>query len=272
MKNRKKKSRIYIGLVLSVFLFSNVYSNQKTTDQEEFNILDYGAVADGNTLNTAAIQRAIDSAYKSKNGRVIIPQGKFLSGSLILKSNVELHLQEKAVLLGTTDPSAYKKINRWVALILADGERNISITGKGIIDGQGREIALNIDSLYYVGELDPKHYNKRRKRPNENVRPQSIEMVQCSNVKISGITIKDAASWVQSYELCNNVIIDSITVDSDAYWNNDGIDIIDSRNVSITNCFVNSADDGICLKSSSKDFLLIVFTLLIAECVPVQVL
>lgn len=253
MKISQKRNRIHIGLAMFFLLFSCVYSNQTDTQKEEFNILDYGAVADGKTLNTEAIQRAIDSAYETKNGKVIIPQGKFLSGSIILKSNVELYLQEEAVLLGTTDPSAYKGINRWKSLILADGQKNIKISGKGMIDGQGRELALKIDSLYYVGELDSNYYNKRRKRPSEILRPQNIEMVQCSNIKISGVTIKDAASWVQSYELCNNLIIDSITVDSDAYWNNDGMDIIDSKNVSITNCFVNSADDGICLKSSSKD-------------------
>jgi polygalacturonase len=78
-------------------------------------------------------------------------------------------------------------------------------------------------------------------------------MVNCRNVKITGVAVKNAACWVQTYDLCSNLVIDSIRVESDAYWNNDGIDISDCRNVSITNCYVNSAYDGICLKSHATD-------------------
>ncbi|MCA9732865.1 glycoside hydrolase family 28 protein [candidate division KSB1 bacterium] len=221
----------------------------RAAGNREINVMDYGAVSDGNTLNTAAIQKAIDIAYEGNGGKVLIPAGRFLSGSIVLKSNVELHLQEGAVLLGTTDPFAYKKLNRWKALLLAEGQENIAVTGKGTIDGQGRRLALNVDSLFYVGQLDSSDYNLRRKRPNEGMRTQNIEMVRCKNIRISGVTIKNAANWVQTYDLCENLVIDSVTVDSDAYWNNDGMDISDCKNVRITNCFVNSADDGICLKS-----------------------
>jgi polygalacturonase len=98
---------------------------------QDYNIADFDAVADGRTMNTSAIQSAIDAANKKGGGRVIIPAGSFLTGSIILKSGVELHLAEKAVLLGSTNPDHYRKLNRWVALILADGQHNISITGKG---------------------------------------------------------------------------------------------------------------------------------------------
>ncbi len=224
-----------------------------TLRKEGYVVTEFGAVGDGKTLNTEAIQKAIDQANKNGGGKVIIPEGEFLSGSIILKSNVELHLEEGAVLLGTTDPHAYITLKRWKAFVMADGQTNIAITGKGTIDGQGREVALNVDSLYYIGELGPKHYNLRRKRPNEYVRPQNIEIVSCKNVLVNGITVKDAASWVQTYEHCENVVIDGIKVDSDAYWNNDGMDIDNCKNVRITNCFVNSADDGICLKSGSSE-------------------
>jgi polygalacturonase len=225
----------------------------KTATKAELNILAFGAKGDGITLNTAAIQSAIDDLASKGGGRLIIPEGQFLSGSIILKSGVELHLQQNAVLLGSTNPYHYKGLNRWKALILADGQTNIAISGKGTIDGQGRRLALNADSLYYIGEMDAKYYNLRRKRPNEYFRPQNIELVKCKNISITGITIKNAACWVQTYDLCQNLVIDSIRVESDAYWNNDGIDISDCKNVRITNCFVNSADDGICLKSHATD-------------------
>jgi polygalacturonase len=217
----------------------------------EFNILSFGAVADGKTLNTAHIQAAIDKANQEGGGVVIVPAGAFLTGSVVLKTGVELRLEKNAVILGSTNPYDYRGLNRWKALVLADGQENISITGNGTIDGQGRRLALNVDSLFYIGELDSVHYNLRRKRPNEFMRPQNIEMVDCKNVTISGITVKNAACWVQTYDKCTDLKIDKIRVESDAYWNNDGIDISDCRNVQITGCYVNSADDGICLKSHS---------------------
>ncbi|OFX36099.1 MAG: glycoside hydrolase [Bacteroidetes bacterium GWF2_42_66] len=241
--------------MFSLFLFNATISQSSPKTQSakkikpELNILAFGANGDGKTLNTTAIQSAIDNLASKGGGRLIIPEGRFLSGSIILKSGIELHLQQGAVLLGSTNPYHYKGINRWKALILADGQTRISISGKGTIDGQGRRLALNADSLYYIGEMDAKYYNLRRKRPNEYFRPQNIEMVNCKNIHISGVTIQNAACWVQTYDLCENLVLDSIRVISDAYWNNDGIDISDCRNVRVTNSFVNSADDGICLKS-----------------------
>ena len=148
-------------IFLSVLFLLNIPSGVALAgNQNIFNVLDFGAVPDGRTLNTQAIQKTIDAAHKSNGGKVFFPQGVFLSGSVVLRSNVELHLQDGAVLLGTTDPSAYKGISRWKALILADNQKNIAITGKGMVDGQGRALALNIDSLYYAGQIDPKDYNK----------------------------------------------------------------------------------------------------------------
>ncbi|MFT7612836.1 MAG: parallel beta-helix repeat protein [Parvicellaceae bacterium] len=216
---------------------------------KDYNVIDFGAKDDGATLSTLAIQKAIDQASADGGGRVVIPKGFFLIGSLVLKNNVELHLEKKATLLGSTNPSDYLKINRWIAMIMADNAQHISITGKGIIDGQGYEIASIIDSLFYCGEVDSSSYTLKEKRPSVKIRPQIIEMVYCNFVNIKGITLKNAASWVQSYFGCTHLIIDNIEVESDTYWNNDGIDIIDCKNVRITNCVINSSDDGICLKS-----------------------
>src|SRR5688500_7990233 len=94
-------------------------------------------------------------------------------------------------------------------------------------------------------------YNFVGMRPLHYIRPQLIEFVNCKNINIRIVTLKNAACWVQTYDQWVNVIMDSVTVDSDAYWNNDGIDIQDCKNVRITNGYVNAADDGICLKSQS---------------------
>lgn len=222
---------------------------QTLVGAQDYNILDFGAKADGETLNTIAIQSAIDAATKNGGGRVIIPNGKFLSGALEIKSGVELHLEKGAILLGSTNPDHYFKINRWKALIIADKKNNIAVTGHGIIDGQGRQIALHLDSLFYAGQLDSIHYNLNEMRPKYYLRPQLIEFVDCKNIDVKNVTLKNAACWVQTHHGCENINIDSVRTESDAYWNNDGIDIQDCKNVRITNCYVNSADDGICLKS-----------------------
>ena len=225
------------------------------SSSKDYPISYFGAVPDGITLNTEAIQAAIDSAHHSGGGRVIVPKGRFLSGSLILKSGVNLHIEKGGVLLGSTDPAHYVKLNRWKGLIMADGQENISLTGYGEIDGQGRGVALHLDSLFYAGQIDSLHYNFTQMRPKYYLRPQLIEFVQCRNIEVRNLTLKNAACWVQTHHECDNILIDSVTTISDAYWNNDGIDIQDCRNVRITNCYVNSADDGICLKSHSADLL-----------------
>lgn len=222
---------------------------------QEFNILDYGANPDGVTLCTKEIQTAIDAAHDQGGGRVIIPAGRFLSGSILLKTGIELYLHQDAVLLGSTDPAHYIKLSRWKALVMAESVRDISIVGDGTIDGQGRKLALHIDSLFYAGQIDSADYNFVEMRPKYYLRPQLIEFVRVKNINVKNVTLKNAACWVATYDQCENIIIDSVSTISDAYWNNDGIDISDCRNVRITNCFVNSADDGICLKSHSPKFI-----------------
>ncbi|MGV8138898.1 MAG: glycoside hydrolase family 28 protein [Mangrovibacterium sp.] len=240
----------FIFLILVAFLTLTCDFDQ--VDQDKiFDITSYGAKGDGTTLNTSKIQSAIDAAANAGGGKVLFPEGVFLSGSIILKSGVELHLDKKAVLLGSTNPDLYEEFKYGQALILADGQKDVSITGRGAIDGQGRQLALNIDSLFYVGKLDSIDYNLQRKRPNK--RPKIIEIDYCKNVLISGVVLKNPAMYVQNYEVCENLDINNIHVEADAYWNNDGIDIVDCKNVRVTDCFVNSADDGICLKSESPD-------------------
>lgn len=223
--------------------------------QGDFNILDFGAVPGGKMLNTEAIQDAVDAAHQNGGGKVIIPEGKFLSGSIVMKSGVELCVQEGGVLLGSTNPQHYIKLNRWKAFIIADGQEKIAITGRGEINGQGRQLALNIDSLFYAGQIDSSDYNFVEMRPKWYLRPQLIEFVRCRNVVVKQVTLKNAACWVQTHDRGENILIDSVRTESDAFWNNDGIDIQDCRNVRVTNCYVNTADDGICLKSQLADEL-----------------
>ncbi len=229
--------KIYVFIILVILLRSNIYS--------QFSISEFGAVADAKTLNTQAIQQAIDKCTAQGGGVVLIPKGTFLTGTIVLKTGVNLHFTEGGILLGSSKRADYEK-NDWYALILAKGQKNISITGKGIIDGQGKDLAADVERMRQAGLIkNVKPHN----RPDENHRPQIIEMTDCENVRIEGVTLKNAACWVQTYHNCTHLKIHKIRVESTAFWNNDGIDIVDCRHVKITDCFINSADDAICLKS-----------------------
>ena len=232
----------------SIILLTGIYLTG-FSQQKNFNINSFGAKADEKTINTIAIQKAIDKANASGGGKVIIPKGRFVSGVVYLKTGVELHLAQDAVLLGSTNRLDYGKGNA-EALITAKGQHHISITGKGKIDGRGKELVKDLLMLLRKGILQDAMY--KTKRPQENNRPKLIEFTECSNVTVKDISVMNGAGWVQDYIRCNQVVIDGITVTSTEYWNNDGIDIVNSKNVSITNCYVDAADDAICLKSEGE--------------------
>lgn len=259
MKNLR--SVFYIpALFISVLFLSGVPGNRlHAQSTKQYNISDYGAVGDGKTLNTETIQRVIDKASANGGGTVVVPEGRFLTGMLEMKSDVNLHLEEKAFLLGSTNPLDYHAIdmpglpqspkkddNSPLALLIAYRADNIAVSGSGTIDGQGTQLALNIDSLYYMGVIkDPNHFG----RPNEKVRPKLFLFALCKNVNIENATLTNSACWGLSFELCDHLRLNNLHVINRAYWNNDGTDVTDCKNVRITNCDINSADDGICLKS-----------------------
>jgi len=229
---------------------------------KDYNILAFGAEPDGKTINTEIIQSAINRVSEEGGGKLVFPKGIFLTGSLQIKSNVHLYFEKGAILLGSTNPYHYRELempgrpetekkddNSQMALLVAYKADNISISGKGLIDGQGRTLGLNIDSLHHIGERVDPNYDVYNARPNERMRPKLFRFSTCKNVTISGMELRHSSCWGLSFELCQNLKLDGVKVLNRAYWNNDGMDISDCRNVSITNCDVNSADDGICLKS-----------------------
>ena len=205
----------------------------------------FGIYSDGVTLNTRSIQFAIDYIHEQGGGRLVFGVGRFLTGSIHLKSNVTLHLGEGAVLLGVTNPPDYDR-QGLTALILSHGQENVAITGKGVIDGQGQQVARNVTAMVHKGLLKDLFRNDR---PEVEIRPMLIYFRSCKNVLVKGITLRNAAAWVQTYDQCRNLRVDSITVDSRAFWNNDGIDIVDCDSVTVMNSYIDSDDDGVCLKS-----------------------
>ena len=215
---------------------------------KDYSVKDFGVMGNGKTLNTRSIQAAIDYISVHGGGRLVFGPGNYVTGTIYLKSNVTLHLERGSNILGSLNPFDYDKdpyIN-WKSLIYAIKQENIAITGHGVINGRGFENAMNTLNLVHRGLIEDELKYDRVREWN---RPENIYFRECKNVKIIGITLKDPASWNQTYDQCVNLLVDSITVDSKSYWNNDGIDIVDCKQVIIRNSNFDAADDAICFKS-----------------------
>ena len=201
-----------------------------------FNILDYGADKSGRVNSACAIQKAIDDCSE-KGGRVYVPAGRFLSGFLRLRSNVELYLEQGAELISDLgETSGY--------FLYADNEKNITISGEGRVDGQGR---LRFEEDGADGGYGECPLNVTGDRP----RTSFFENIE--NLTVRNITFYDAAFWTLHMAGCKNVLIDGIRIlNNDRGPNNDGIDPDCCQNVVIQNCFIESGDDSIVVKATKS--------------------
>ena len=210
----------------------------------------FGIKSDGITLNTRSIQAAIDFISSHGGGVLEISVGRYLTGSIFMKSNVELRLLEGAVLVGSVNPYDYEMVEGNYGLILAKGQENISVKGKGVIDGRGAECALNFLNQVHLGFMDDTtKYDRVTKRP------KLIYFRECKDVVIEGVNLRNSAEWTLVPDQCENLTISGILLDSKNYWNNDGIDIVDCRHALIKDSFIDASDDAICFKSHSAAHL-----------------
>lgn len=209
------------------------------------NILEYGAVADGKTLNTKAIQKAIDECSVSGGGTVTVPTGKFLTGTLYLKNDVNLNLETGAVLLGSTNIADYDPMN----LIRGVEVNNISITGNGTIDGQGHTFWIPADRSKIPYDRAPEWIHQTKSPRN------MLKLEGCKNVKIQNIHLKGSDSWTLHLLGCDQVLVDGISIRNPLQGpNTDGIDIQACSNVRIANCDIYTRDDAICLKNRDPKY------------------
>lgn len=215
--------------------------------QQIFNIQTFGATGDGQTNDAGAIQKAIDACSKSGGGTVLVPAPfTFLTGPFDLKSNVAFVVETGAVLKASPDEKLYIKSafrnNPGEGTIWIGGEHaeNITISGGGRIDGNG--IAFMGQELEDSYELKP--FNVK------DPRPHVLTLAGCKNVRINNLHIGNSAYWTIHLAGCNDVVISGITLlNSLKVRNSDGIDVDHSKNVRISDCYIESGDDCICLKN-----------------------
>ncbi len=203
------------------------------TRKEGYNIVDFGAIGDGKTINTSAIQMAIDKCSANGGGEVIVPNGNFRTGTIFLKHNVALYLNPAAILSGSTNKEDYAKEEN--ALIVANEQNNIGVYGRGTINGNGD---------------DPAFFSKDPANGLPN-RPNLFGIDKCTHVKLKEFTVKNGARWNIHLISCDFVSVDDIKVISRAVANNDGIDVTDCHHVTISNSYFDCGDDAICPKSYS---------------------
>jgi len=230
-------------------------------------ISDYGAIGDGKTLNTQAIQMAIDACSDSGGGRVIIPPGVFLSGTLWLKDFVELHLSSaNSVLLASANHDDYNKADAFPQnaawpheqmngghFIIGVEVKSVSITGYGTINGNGHSFFTDKLEWTYLDTYCYWPHGFSIIADLEKTRPgQMIYLCECRNVHISGVTMCNTPFWTFLAHGCENVQIHGIRIENDeTALNSDGIDIDCCRNVAISDCIIETGDDALAIRANN---------------------
>lgn len=231
-------------------------------NNKDFNIQDYGAIGDGQTLNTTAIEKAISACNAAGGGVVHIPPGLWLTGPIELQSNVNLHADRGALIIFTTDHAQYPVANGKAKLPLSGNNLyNVGITGEGVYDGGGdtwRPLKKNKAAPTLWGDLvkaggsvskDGSMYYPT----TENTRPTMVAVQNSTGVIIDGPTFKNSPQFALNPRNCTDMIIRNVTINNEYYaQNGDGIDLSSCKNAAVYHCTVNAGDDGICMKSSGN--------------------
>ena len=237
---------------------------------------DFGGCPDGIGLNTEAFRKAISALEKQGGGHLDVPAGIWLTGPIGLKSRIDLHLERGAMILFTPEKEAFLQDGKMVPGITASKREDVSITGEGIIDGNGEwwravkrgkvsetewkeflrmgGTVADEGSLWYPFDL--KHYPNVAPsfREQERLRTHLVRFTACERVLVQGVTLQNSPKFHLVPQRCRQVIIDGVTVRCP--WNaqnGDGIDLMNSQDVLVTRCTVDVGDDGICLKGGAGE-------------------
>jgi polygalacturonase len=256
----------------------NILDNLKPTSFPNltYSVLDYGAIADGVFDNTISINNTIKECSKNGGGKVVVPSGKYLTGPINLENNVNLHLDEGAEILFSTNSDDYPIVHtsfegtelmNYSPLIYTYNKNNVAITGNGILNGQANNenwwswcgkdtygwkegMPKQLESVQNLMNMAEKGtaVNERVFGKEHYLRPNFIEFFECTNVLIQDVKVVNAPFWILHPIKSTNVIIDGVTINSHGP-NNDGCDPEYSKNVLIKNCSFNTGDDCIAIKA-----------------------
>jgi len=215
----------------------------QSVNTNTLNVLEHGGNADGKTLNTQVIQSLIDSCSAKGGGTVYFPAGKYLTGTFVFKEGVTIYLEANATILGSQNLDDYLDLQPTFKalrtnqptkqLIYAEKVNNIAIKGRGTIDGQGR----SFEKMSWTDE--------------GITRPHLIQFIECNNVLIEGITLRNSGAWMQHYLACDYLTIRGIKVYNHCNYNNDMLDIDGCHFVTVSDCIGDSDDDALTFKSTS---------------------
>lgn len=251
--------KILLGFVL---LFACLVSHATV-----YNVMDFGAVNNGQTLTTKQIQAAINKCYADNGGVVYVPKGEYLVGTLNLKSNVEFHLEMGAVLKATTDLLQYQRHNEQLAgVFYTENSKNVAITGHGKIFGQGMEFMEKNVAKRIIGEVNNHIRQKNDFRKVESgigdgpVNPkdrfhQMVIFSNCEKVTLQDFECIDAPYWTILIVHCDRVKVQGVSIDNNLLIpNSDGLDVISCSNVNISDCTFTCGDDAIVLAGYAHHF------------------
>jgi polygalacturonase len=211
----------------------------------DYNVYHYGAIGDGKAKDTKAIQKAIEVCSENGGGRVILAEGIFLTGTLYMRSRVELHIDIDATLLGSAEYNDYgtdtfKQLYRNEAhmdrcLIYCKDADHIAFTGRGTINGQGELFVPETAGGEATG------------------RPMLIRYLNCTDIRLKDLRLRNPASWTNAFLYCNDIWVNGIDIVSRANHNGDGLDFDGCENVFVSDCKLDCSDDCICLQASRTD-------------------
>ena len=225
-------------------------------------IVEHGAVPGGEVKNTAAIAKTIQAVADAGGGRVVVPAGRWLTGPVHLKSNIDLHLEEGAVLVFSDDFEDYLppvlvraagiELYNYSPLVYARDCENIAITGPGLLDGNAEAWwpwkSEETRRGFEMGAEGVPVEKRVFGTPEDAIRPSFLQLFECKNVLLEGFTIGSGPNWTIHPVYCENLIVREVTVDTDGP-NNDGLDPDSCKNVLIEDCVFSTGDDCVVLKS-----------------------
>jgi polygalacturonase len=258
------KNKIMNRKILLCILLLNL---TVVSESAVYNVMDFGAKNNGRDITTSQIQNAIDKCFRDGGGMVYVPQGKYLTGTINLRSNVEFHLEKGAVITASTDLKQYQKHNEHPAgVFYTEDSENVSITGQGKIFGQGIEFMYSDSAKAIRGEVNKyirQKYDFRKVEsgigdgplmPKERYH-QMIIFSNCRNVRLSDFECVDAPYWTILIVHCDRVFVKGLSIDNNLLIpNNDGIDIVSCSNVNVSDCIITCGDDAIVLAGYAHHF------------------